>query len=223
VGPSRGEDEAVDPEKTTVFDPELGQQVTPAPTRQTRFTVVPPSGPHRAPVASDRGVSAWHERWITVAIAAALSAIVGSFVWVFLPESADQLYGRIEQATGAEPLPVRYTKWLDEFLHRFPDDARAEQVFHWQQQTACRVLRRELQSKLRGLSEPERLYLAGMQHTDDDQIDQARECFRQIIDQLSTIPSAELGATGRRLLECTQYLAEVLDCDQTTAQPPTNP
>jgi serine/threonine-protein kinase len=222
-GTSRAEDESADPEKTTVFDPDMAQPVTPAPTRQTRFTVVPPSGQRRTPVPADHGASASHERWITVAMAAALIAIVGSFVWVLLPESADRLYRRIEQATGADPLPVRYTKWLDEFLQRFPDDARAEQVFHWQQQTACRQLQNELQSKLRGLSEPERLYLEGMQHTDDDQIDQACECFRQIIDQLSTSPSAELGATGRRLLERTQYLAEVLQCDQTAAQPPTNP
>jgi eukaryotic-like serine/threonine-protein kinase len=223
VEPGSAEDESVDPEKTTVFDPEMAQPVTPAPTRQTRFTVVPPSGERRTPVAADREVSASRERWITVAMAVALIAIVASFVWVLLPESADQLYRRIEQATGADPLPIRYTRWLDEFLHRFPDDARAEQVFHWQQQTACRQLQRELQSKLRGLSEPEQLYLEGLQWTDDDQIDQACDCFRQILEQLGTSSPAELGATGRRLLECTQYLAGVLQCDQTIAQPPTNP
>jgi eukaryotic-like serine/threonine-protein kinase len=222
-GPDRAKDAPVDSERTTVFDPDMAQPVTPAPTRQTRFTVVPPSGQRRTPVAAERGVSASHERWITVALAAALIAIVGSFVWVLLPESADQLYRRIEQATGADPLPVRYTKWLDEFLHRFPDDARAEQVFHWQQQTACRQLQNELLSKLRGLSEPERLYLEGLLWTDEDQIDKACECFRQILEQLGTSSPAELGATGRRLLERTQYLAEVLQCDQTAAQPPTNP
>jgi eukaryotic-like serine/threonine-protein kinase len=219
----RVEDESVDPEKTTVFDPEMAQRVTPAPTRQTRFTVVPPSRQRRTRAAADRDVSTSDERWLTVLMAAALIAIVGSFVWVLLPESADQLYHRIERATGADPLPVPYTKWLDEFLYRFPDDARAEQVFHWQQQMACRQLQNELLSKLRGLSEPEQLYLEGLLWTDQDQNDQACDCFRQILEQLGTRPPVELGATGRRLLERTQYLAEVLQCDQATVQPPTNP
>jgi eukaryotic-like serine/threonine-protein kinase len=222
-GPGNGADEPGDPEKTTVFAPEAARPVTTATSRQTRFTVVPASGPRREPFATDTIGSPLREWWITLALAAALMAIAGSFVWVFLPASADRLYRRIEQATGTEPLPMRYTKWLEEFLHRFPDDARGEQVFRWQQQTACRQLQQELQNKLRGLSDPERLYLDGMQLADEGRIGEACDCFRQIVEQLGDSTPAELGATGRRLLERTQYLITDLQCGQTALQPPSEP
>jgi eukaryotic-like serine/threonine-protein kinase len=209
-----GSDQPEDPDQT-IFDPQMAAPITADSTRQTRFTVVPASEQRRETVVADPSVSATRERWVTVAIGVVLIAIISSFVWAFLPPSADRLYGRIEQAANNPSPPIRYTKWMEEFLERFPDDARIPQVYRWQQRTACRQLQQELQVKLRGLTEPEQRYLEGLQRLDEGQVDQACDCFQQILQQLADSSPAELGTTGRRLLERTQYLAEELDCDPT--------
>ncbi len=206
-------DHPEDPEQTTVFDPQMAAPDTTSSTRQTRFTVVPASELYRETLVADPSVSAARERWITAAIAVALLAIIGAFVWALLPPSADRLYGRIEQAANAPSPPIRYTSWMDEFLERFPDDARVPQVYHWQQRTAVRQLQQELQSKVRGLTDSEQLYLEGMRRWDEGQMDRACESFQQILQQLADRAPAELGVSGRRLLERTQYLVEELDCD----------
>lgn len=202
-----------DPDQATIVDPQMASPDTAASTRQTRFTVVPAPESRRETFVADPKVSATRERWTTIGIAVVLLAIIGSFVWALLPPSADQLYGRIEHTANDPSPPIRYTKWMEEFLERFPDDARAPRVHRWQQQTACRQLQQELQVKLRGLTEPEQRYLEGLQWLDEGQVDQACESFQQILQQLSDSPPAELGITGQRLLERTQYLVKELDCD----------
>ena len=212
-----------DPGETTAFDPVPPPPATLPPTRQTRFTFVPAGGTRRGTGAADADAPARHERWITAGIAAALLLIAGSFIWAFLPASADRLYRRIELATASGEPPIRYDRWLDEFLRRFPDDARAGQVLRWQQQRACHDLQQDLQRKLRGLSEPERLYLEGMRLSADGQIAEACACFRQIVQQLEPSQPLELGVTDRRLLERTRYLFEELQCPELAAEPEPEP
>ena len=101
---------------------------------------------------------------------------------------------------------------MTEFLERFPDDPRAEQVRNWQQQRECRDLQRDLQNKLRSLSESEKLYLEGLQLAGDGQSNDACPCFQQIVEKLEASKPGELGATERRLLECARYLLEELKC-----------
>ncbi|TVS17859.1 MAG: serine/threonine protein kinase [Planctomycetaceae bacterium] len=217
-----GSDQPEDHDQTTIFDPQMASSDTAGSTRQTRFTVVPASESRRETVVADPSRSATLERWTTIGIAVVLLVIIGSFVWAFLPPSADRLYGRIEHAANDPSPPIRYTKWMEEFLERFPDDARVPRVYRWQQQTACRQLQQELQVKLRGLTEPEQRYLEGMQWLDEGQVDQACDSFQQILQQLADSPPAELGITGRRLLERTQYLIEELDCDPIDSHEPGN-
>jgi serine/threonine-protein kinase len=214
---------AEDPGETTAFDPEPPSPATLLPARQTRFTFVPASGTRRGPGAADQGAPARHERWMTAGIATALLLIAGSFIWAFLPASADRLYQRIEQATASEEPPLRFDQWLDEFLRRFPDDARTGQVQRWQQQHACRALQRDLQRKLRGLTEPERLYLEGLRLSEEGRTADACASFRQIVQQLEASQPADLGATGRRLLERARYLCEEFSCPEPTAEPPLEP
>ena len=202
-----------DPDQTTIFDPQMAAPDTAGSTRQTRFTVVPASESRRETVVADPSGSATRERWTTIGIAVVLLAIIGSFVWALLPPSADRLYERIEHAANDPAPPIRYTNWMEEFLERFPDDVRVPRVYRWQQQMACRQLQQELQVKLRGLTASEQRYLEGLQWLDEGQVDQACDSFQQILQQLADSPPAELGITGRRLLERTQYLVEELDCD----------
>lgn len=208
-----GSDQPEDPDQTTIFDPQMASPDTAGSTRQTRFTAVPASESRRETVVADPSGSATRERWTTIGIAVVLLAIIGSFVWAFRPPSADRLYERIEHAANDPSPPIRYTNWMEEFLERFPDDARVPRVYRWQQQMACRQLQQELQVKLRGLTVPEQRYLEGLQWLDEGQVDQACDSFQQILQQLADSPPAELGITGRRLLERTQYLVEELDCD----------
>lgn len=207
-----GSDPSDDPEQTTVFDPHMAAPETAGSTRQTRFTVVPVSERRRETIVADPSGSAARERWITVGIAVVLLAIIGAFAWALLPPSADRLYGRIEQAVDAPAPPLRHTRWMEDFLERFPDDARVPQVYRWQQWAASRQLQQELQSKLRGLTDSEQLYLEGLRWWDEGQIDRACQCFQQIDQELADRSPAELGATGRRLLERTQYLVEEIGC-----------
>ncbi|MCH5375989.1 MAG: serine/threonine protein kinase, partial [Planctomycetes bacterium] len=154
--------------ETTAFDPLIGME-TVSPPRPTHFTAVSVPGARRERAASGEGAMRRSE-WLTIGgITVALLAIIGAFVWAFLPASADHLYGRIEQVADRPEPPIRYYAWLEEFLTRFPDDPRAGQVRHWQQQRACRDLQQDLKNKVRSLSEPEKQYLEGMDLLDQGQ------------------------------------------------------
>jgi len=207
-------EEPQDPGETTAYDPQL--QLEPAaPTRQqTHFTVVPASGLRRGRDESQDDVSRRREWWVTGGIALALAAIVGAFIWAFLPQSADHLYERIEAVANDPTPPIRYYRWTDEFLERFPDDARADQVRRWQQQRACRDVQHDLQKKLRSLSEPEKQYLEGMRLVDEGRPGDACKCFRQVAEELESARPGELGATERRLLESAKFLIDDLSCPE---------
>jgi serine/threonine-protein kinase len=67
---------------------------------------------------------------IAAPLALAFVALLAGIVLFALPASADDLYGRIMQETGALE-PAQYAAAvpeIDEFLRRFPDDSRASEV-----------------------------------------------------------------------------------------------
>jgi hypothetical protein len=197
---------------TVDFDYSKELDTTAAPPRKTRYTMVPATGPSRDRSESSEHTSRGREWLVTGVIAVALLTVVGICIWGLMPASADQLFRRIERFAEDTQPPIHFSRWLDEFLERFPNDPRAERVAHWQARRGCRDLQQLLQDKLRSLSEPEKQYLEGMRKLDAGQTEDACSCFRRITEQLGESDPAVLGATDKRLLQCARFLLGQLNC-----------
>jgi eukaryotic-like serine/threonine-protein kinase len=145
------------------------KQRTPAPAR-----VTPPAAPPRQPPApsthfitleeEQAQIRNQHQRsWALLAIqllvlVIALAGLAGLAIYLSRPKSADQLYASVmSRAAQDDAGSVRgFQKVVSEFLQRFPDDPRAADLQHYEQQlTLDRAERRlQLQARRNGLTDP---------------------------------------------------------------------
>jgi serine/threonine protein kinase len=128
-----------------------------------------------------RSLGDWHS---IAGMVAALVVLVAAIVYALLPPSADALYGRIEQMSERAATGDSFTSAMEDFLRRFPDDPRAETVARMNDLAGCAWLRDQFENKLRSLTDLEQSYLAGMQYVDQQQWDDARDAFQEILQGL---------------------------------------
>jgi serine/threonine-protein kinase len=174
-------------------------------TPKTHFTPVSEQDWRRAMRAAAETASEPHHRLTIALLAVALLIVLSSIVYLALPLSADQLYGRIRQARSPRADRGRCSQYIDEFLQRFPADARAAEIQTLRADLQCQSLRDELGEKLRTLTDLEQAYLDGMDAVDKSQWPQAAECFRKILDGMK---ARVLSAADRRLLDRARHMLE---------------
>ena len=116
----------------------------PSPARPTRFTLVDEE--YRQKKELESAEPTWMVAGRILVLAAALIALGLGYWWIAQPRTADQLFAqirRLRDEANAESGLATTPRWR-EFLRRFPDDPRAEQVRQWQSEA-------ELSRKLRQL------------------------------------------------------------------------
>jgi serine/threonine-protein kinase len=194
-----------DAKETVEYTAEEELKLAEIPASETRFTAVSEedwrSTVDRSAASRDRR----RERLAAVTIGAALLAVVGLTIYLLLPPSADQLYEQIRSLADEANRANRYERCLDEFLQRFPDDPRAEEVQRRRRDVHCVRLREELNNKLRALTEFERLYLEGMRLVEQRKWEEAQPCFEQIVDAHR---GKILSPADRRLVDRSQHMLE---------------
>jgi serine/threonine-protein kinase len=190
-----------DGQETVEYSTELDLQPAAEPERQTHFTPVSEADWRSAVEDTDRP----RHRLGTIALSAALVAVLGALIYLLIPASADSLYEQIIDLSRQQATSTKYGQTMDEFLERFPDDPRAEEVDRLNKRLRCDWLREELGKKVRKLFEEETLYLKGMRLVDDGQRQEAAQCFQKILD---ICEGQEPNAASRRLEERTSYMLE---------------
>ena len=178
--------------------------------RDTHFTAVSEKDWHASLQDDDQRSSAAREWRSIVIIGAALIATAAIVVFALLPPSADTLFARIQEMSGQQPVPNDYTRTMDEFLDRYPEDPHADEVMRLKNRAACEWLRDELSKKVRTLNELERKYLAGMKSVDGQQWDEATAAFRQIIESLDSLDSESRSVADKRLRERSEMMLDLI-------------
>jgi hypothetical protein len=145
----------------------------PAPPKGTRFTTVDEDARRRQRQEEEESHVAFIARWV------ALLVLIGGMSWgawkLFRPASADELYAQITSAIereGDEDLRLVETE-LTEFMKRFPDDPRKDELATYVSQLEFQRLQRKARTRSRiagakSLGPIEQLYLSalGMVETD---------------------------------------------------------
>lgn len=185
---------------------------------KTHFTAVSVEDWRSEPVSPQGKARARSERLILVLMALGLLAIVSAFVFAFLPLSAPRLYDRIRISSQLETPPEEYEQYMKEFLKRFPDDPRFGEVEKLLGDYQCRQLYDGLLHKIRSLTEPEKLFIKGMELAAEGKLNEACDCFQQIVDDFG---EGTLTITDKRLLRRTQHMLKVVDgSTQSVNEPP---
>jgi len=127
--------------------------------------------------------------WMLIGgMALAICVLVGLVTFALLPPSADSLYARI--AGAAETEDLEKLKGVDteigQFLERFPDDPRADEIKRHQDRLEIARLERQFQVKVRtgraeSLSPIERVYFDAVRLAESDP-EKALQRFQAIID-----------------------------------------
>jgi serine/threonine-protein kinase len=150
--------------------------------QRSHFTTVTEEDWRRSVQAPHAGAARQRGEWLAITVMAlALLAIAGAFVFALLPVSANRLYERIVAESQADHPSDRYEEWLNQFLQRFPDDARVAEVQLLLAEHRCRYLREALTRKVRHLTELERCFVRGMDLWDEGRREAAQEMFVRII------------------------------------------
>jgi len=76
-------------------------------------------------------------------------ALIAATIWGMWPASADRLYGRIVSITK-EKSPSDAKKYIDEFIKRFPNDSRLDEVDDLRMDVECRSLQKSLALRFLG-------------------------------------------------------------------------
>jgi serine/threonine-protein kinase len=183
--------------------------------RKTHFTPVSERewrsaiGTESEAASSDRG-------HLGVALlAAALLAVIATIVYLAQPLSADQLYRRIQETTRQPEQADRGSRYIAEFLERFPEDARAGEIEQLRADLQCQGLRQDLGDKVRTLTDGEQAYLDGMDLADQGRWPEAAARFQQVVEGLE--PKV-LSAADRRLLDRSRHMR-----DKARQAPPAKP
>jgi hypothetical protein len=155
--------------------------------RPTRFTTLEEEQARRR---------AEHRRpWLIVAAqVGALVAVIGGFTaavfYLSKPPSADDLYQAISAGIDSEEEAslLEVAREIDEFLQRYPDDARADELRQYQQRLDLDKLERKLyrQARLNGASDAsllpvEQLYLQAV-HVAQRSPDEAVSLLQSLVD-----------------------------------------
>jgi predicted Ser/Thr protein kinase len=201
---------AEEPAPTLVHEPEVDAallELAPEAERKRQFVTVSETD-WKQQIQSRAGGWSRREWWSVAGLALAVAVILVAFVVALRPPSADRLHSRILQVSPPpDDLSEEYELLLQEFLTRYPDDPRAAEISSLQAGYRCRKLRDELRHKLRGLTDAEKLYLQGLDHVDQLQVDEARDCFRQI---LATCRPDSTNVHDRKLAEQSQTILDKL-------------
>jgi serine/threonine-protein kinase len=115
-----------------------------------RFTVVGKEELDRGESPLRRAPFPWLQ---TAALAISLAAIAVAVAWFLQPPNADGLFQRIEaRARRNDPDALRQAADdIDDFVRRFPQDARCRRVRHYQQEIDLENLQRKFDRRTRGL------------------------------------------------------------------------
>jgi hypothetical protein len=105
--------------------------------------------------------------WHTLALVLALLLVGGSVWWFLQPPTADALYKRIIAKTADESSDaiLQAENDIEDFLNRYPEDARTRQLREYAREIELHRLERRFDLRLRGLastaglSHVEKLYL----------------------------------------------------------------
>ncbi len=131
---------------------EAAEETTP----EGHFTQVPEEELDRIETAKTRPALISPQTW---ALAGSLIA-VGLVVWYFLqPPSADALYGKITARTAAGAITslAAAADDIEEFLMRFPEDSRCEQLRDYQREIDLHRLEQKFKLRAKGLAGTENL------------------------------------------------------------------
>ncbi len=173
--------------------------------RKTHFTLVSEREWRSALGTEAAAASSKRERVSIALLAAAVLAVVGTIVFFALPPSADKLYRQIQDSAAEPAQRDRCSRYMAEFLERFPDDARAAEIEQLRADLQCQNLRQELSGKVRTLTDLEQAYLDGMKLADQGQWPDAAARFQQIVEGLEP---RVLSAADRRLLDRTRHMLD---------------
>jgi serine/threonine-protein kinase len=173
--------------------------------RKTHFTPVSDREWRSALGTEADAASSQRERVSITLLAAALLAIIGAVVFFALPLSADKLYRRIQESAVQPDLRDHCSRYMAEFLRRFPQDARAAEIEQLQADLQCQNLRQELTDKVRTLTDLEQAYLDGMKLAEQGQWTEAAARFQETVEGLE---SRVLSAADRRLLDRTRHMLD---------------
>jgi serine/threonine-protein kinase len=173
--------------------------------RRTHFTPVSEREWRSALGAESGPVSSRRERLSIALLAAAVLAVAGTVVFLALPLSADKLYRRIQDSAAQPDQRDRCSRYLAEFLERFPKDARAAEIGQLQADLQCQSLRQELSGKVRTLTDLEQAYLDGMNLAEQGRWPDAAARFQQVVEGLEP---RVLSAADRRLLDRARHMRD---------------
>lgn len=203
VSPLNSADDSVaETVEYTMEEPAAGESAAP---RKTHFTPVSEQDWRRAMQAASETTAEPRQRLSIALLLVALLAVLALIVVLALPLSADRLYQRIRQTSTPRADHGRCSQYIDEFLTRFPQDARAAEIQTLRADLQCQYLREELGEKLRSLTDLEQAYLDGMDAADESQWAKAAECFQKIVDGLQ---ARVLSAADRRLLDRARHMLQ---------------
>ena len=176
------------------------------------------SGEWRSALGTEADAASSKRERVSIALlAAAVLAIVGTVVFFALPLSADKLYRRIQESASEPAQRDHCSRYMAEFLQRFPEDARAAEIEQLRADLQCQNLRQELSGKVRTLTDLEQAYLDGMNLAEKGQWADAEVRFQQVVEGLEP---RVLSAADRRLLDRTRHmLAKSRRAASATAKP----
>ena len=204
-------------EKTDVIAPPQEQQpATATDAAVTRGHFIPVGEDELDPVAAEEPPPVIS--WQTGALAAALLGIGLSVWWFLQPPTADALYERIGVKVNGEseisPLEAEQAKNdIDEFLIRYPTDARTSQVREHERKIGPRELEWNFnhpnagKTHTDGLSPIEQMYLEAIGHA---RLNPTEAMLRlQTLVDLYNEPADETGPTGQCLVLARHRLVQL--------------
>lgn len=150
------------------------------------FTVVRPDDEPPNSLEELRRVLANPQTWVLVIAA---SALAGFIYWASRPPSAEQIYQKLAKAreAGGEAALLEESAAMDEFLARFGDDPRADEVQAWADAAERERLRRRMRRGLRNQSSDgvaalvEEAFMSAEAYAEIDPAEGAAK-FRSLID-----------------------------------------
>jgi serine/threonine-protein kinase len=146
--------------------------------------------------------------WVTVAaqlggLVAVLAGLAGVALYLSQPPSADKLFAAIDaRVEGDDDASLgKVEREVDEFLERFPNDPRAEQLRSYQERIELDKLERRLQRLTRGgaintsLLPAEQLYLAAVSRAPTSP-DESLSMLQSLVDLYGPAASTETTKNG---------------------------
>ncbi len=178
--------------------PDQAAPVSQAVERPTRFTTVEEEEAARS--------AQQQKSWLLIAaqlvtVVAILGLVAGGFAYLSRPVPADKLYATIMSRVASEDEASlgKVENEVHDFLKRFPDDARANELRGYQEQIELDKLERKLQRQARGgwainttLLPAERLYLEAFSLAATEP-ERSLTLLKSLVDLYEAAPSPDAG------------------------------